>query len=80
MLLMVLAAELPVAAAAATNGAVAITIPLPVQAQLTFGQRPVAFFRSPTTLCFAKGVQRSLTLATAIQPKQLTGVPVCPPR
>ncbi len=35
-------------------------------------------FSSTNTLCFVKGVQRSLTLAAPILPRQLDGVPRCP--
>jgi hypothetical protein len=111
VLVSLLAVSLMPVAADAQAGAVAITIPLPVSATLTFGQAPAGFtvaaglkvhvagntatitsassakplpkvvgFKASNTLCFAKGVQRSLTLITAIQPKQLVGVPACPMR
>jgi hypothetical protein len=111
VLVSLLAVSLMPIAADAQAGAVAITIPLPVSATLTFGQPPAGFtvaaglkahvvgntatitsassakplpklvrFSASNTMCFGKGVQRSLTLVTAIQPKQLQGVPACPMR
>ena len=108
VLISLLAMGLMPIAANAQGGTVAITIPLPVTATLTFGQPPVGFavapglkvhvagrtatitsassakplpklvrFTAQNTICFASGVQRSLTLVTAIQPKQVSGVPAC---
>jgi len=70
VLLMVLAAGSPAATSAASQGSVVITIPLPVRAQLTFGQHPVAFVVPPQFKATVNGTTVSIVSANPSVPLQ----------